>query len=68
MTDHDRLGELAGPYALGALREDDRWAFEVHLAACVACRLEVRGAALVAEGLGRAVDRRSRRQGCATAC
>ena len=56
MTDHDRLGELAGPYALGALREDDRWAFEAHLAACVACRLEVRGAALVAEGLGRAVD------------
>ena len=56
MTDHDCLGELAGPYALGALREDDRWAFEAHLAACVACRLEVRGAALVAEGLGRAVD------------
>ncbi len=56
MTDHDRLGELAGPYALGALREDDRRAFETHMATCVECRREVRDAALVAEGLGRVVD------------
>jgi anti-sigma-K factor RskA len=58
MTDHDRLGELAGPYALGALGEDDRRAFEAHLATCAECRREVRDGALVAEGLGRAVDPR----------
>ena len=56
MTDHDCLGELAGPYALGALREDDRQVFETHMATCVACRREVRDAAMVAEGLGRVVD------------
>lgn len=56
MTDHDRLGELAGSYALGALRADERQAFEAHLATCVECRREVREAAAVAEGLGRAVD------------
>ena len=56
MTDHDRLGELAGPYALGALGEDDRRAFEAHMATCAECRREVRDAAMVAEGLGRAVD------------
>ena len=58
MTDHDRLGELAGPYALGALGEDDRRAFEAHMATCAECRREVRDGALVAEGLGRAVDPR----------
>ena len=56
MTDHDRFGELAGPYALGALREDDRRAFEAHLPTCAACRREVRETAMVAEGLARAVD------------
>jgi anti-sigma-K factor RskA len=56
MTDHDRHGELAGPYVLGLLSADDRREFEAHLQGCPECRLEVREAELVAEGLGRAVD------------
>ncbi len=55
MTDHDRYGELAGPFALGILSEDDRRVFEAHLAACPECRAEVRDAAMVAEALGHAV-------------
>lgn len=55
MTDHDRYGELAGPYALGLLSADDRRVFEAHLAVCPECRAEVRDAAIVAEALGHAV-------------
>ncbi len=55
MTDHDRYGELAGPYALGILSADDRRLFEAHLAGCPECRAEVRDAAVVAEALGHAV-------------
>ncbi|MEP6593481.1 MAG: zf-HC2 domain-containing protein, partial [Acidobacteriota bacterium] len=55
MTDHDRYGELAGPYALGILSADDRRLFEAHLAGCPECRTEVRDAAIVAEALGHAV-------------
>ena len=55
MTDHERFGELAGAYALGALSLDERRAFESHLATCAECLQELRDATLVAEGLGRAV-------------
>lgn len=55
MTDHDRYGELAGPYALGILSADDRRLFEAHLAGCPECRADVRDAAIVAEALGHAV-------------
>lgn len=55
MTEHDRYGELAGPYALNILSADDRRAFEAHLAGCPECRAEVRDAAIVAETLGHAV-------------
>jgi anti-sigma-K factor RskA len=56
MTDHDRFGEWAGAYALGALSLDERREFEAHLSTCAECARDVRDAALVAEGLGRAVD------------
>jgi anti-sigma-K factor RskA len=56
MTDHDRFGERAGAFALGALSLEERREFETHLAACADCRRDVREAALVAEGLGRAVE------------
>ena len=42
MTNED-LHELAGAYALDALDEDDRRAFEEHLADCERCRGEVAG-------------------------
>lgn len=43
---------LAGPYALDALADDERRAFEEHLAACVDCRAEVAGYQAVAGRLG----------------
>lgn len=55
MTDHDRYGELAGPYALDILSADERRVFQTHLAMCPECRAEVRDAAIVAEALGHAV-------------
>ena len=58
MTDHDRFGELAGAYALGALSPEDRRTFETHLASCAECRRDIRDAAVVCEGLGRAVEQR----------
>ena len=39
--DHDRWADAAGAYLLGALPDDERAAFEAHLAGCAACREEV---------------------------
>jgi anti-sigma-K factor RskA len=41
MTDHQWL-DSAAPYALGALAQEERGAFEAHLAGCEVCRAEVR--------------------------
>lgn len=40
MTEHEWLA-LAAPYALGALDEEERAAFEAHLAQCAQCRQEI---------------------------
>jgi anti-sigma-K factor RskA len=40
MTEHPFL-ELASAYAIGALNESDRLAFETHLGGCVTCQTEV---------------------------
>ena len=42
-TGHDRPHDLAAPYALDALDESERSAFERHLAECADCRTEVEG-------------------------
>jgi anti-sigma-K factor RskA len=52
---HDELRELTGGYALGALGEQERRAFEAHLATCVECAREVGEFATVANGLALAV-------------
>lgn len=50
---HD-IHALAGPYALGALPEDERRLFDAHLRVCEACRQEVRGLIETATRLGTA--------------
>jgi anti-sigma-K factor RskA len=52
---HDDLRELTGAYALGALSDGDRRAFEAHLASCAECAREVRELGYVASGLAVAV-------------
>ena len=52
---HDELRDLSGGYALGALDETDRRAFEAHLPTCPDCAEEVRAFATVASGLALAV-------------
>ena len=52
---HDDLRELSGGYALGALSDADRRAFEAHLSTCAACAGEVRELVAVASGLAHAV-------------
>jgi len=52
---HDELRDLSGGYALGALSEADRRAFEAHVATCPECTEEVRGFAAVASGLAASV-------------
>jgi anti-sigma-K factor RskA len=47
----DRLHDLAGAYALGALDAADRVAFEQHLRECSACASEVRSLQPVVDGL-----------------
>jgi anti-sigma-K factor RskA len=54
-TDHDRLREAAGLYALGALAGDERDAFEAHLATCAECAAEVRALGSVIAALPYAV-------------
>jgi anti-sigma-K factor RskA len=51
----DRLHDLAGAYALGALDPAERAEFERHLAACQACANEVRSLQPVVDGLGQVV-------------
>ncbi len=46
---------MTGPYALGALEDDERAAFEQHLATCAECAAEVRGFEETAARLGDAV-------------
>ena len=52
---HDELRDLSGGYALGALSEAERRAFEAHLSTCPECAEEVRGFAAVAAGLAQGV-------------
>ena len=52
---HDELRDLSGGYALGALDETDRRAFEAHLPTCPECAEDVRAFATVASGLAQAV-------------
>ncbi len=56
MSGHDTLRELAGPYALDILSDDDRRAFERHLLLCAECQREVADARAVAEGLAHTVE------------
>jgi anti-sigma-K factor RskA len=51
----DRLHDLAGAYALGALDHAERVEFERHLAECQACAAEVRSLQPVVDGLGQVV-------------
>jgi anti-sigma-K factor RskA len=48
---HDELRDLSGGYALGALSEAERRAFEAHLSTCPECAEEVRGFSAVTSGL-----------------
>jgi anti-sigma-K factor RskA len=56
MSGHDTLRELAGPYALDILSDDDRRAFEPHLPLCAECQREVADARAVAEGLAHTIE------------
>jgi anti-sigma-K factor RskA len=52
---HDERRDLSGGYALGALSEAERRAFEGHLATCPECAEEVRGFTAVTFGLAAGV-------------
>ena len=56
MSEHDHLRELAGPYVLGILDEDERRVFEQHLPLCEECQREVADIRLVSEGLAHTVE------------
>jgi anti-sigma-K factor RskA len=53
---HDELHESTGAYVVGALTDEDRAAFEAHLATCGPCREEVRAFREVVRGLDLAVE------------
>lgn len=55
MTMHPELHTLTGAYAVDALDDDERLAFEAHLPDCETCRQEVDGFARTASMLGGAV-------------
>jgi anti-sigma-K factor RskA len=55
-VDHDRLRELAEPYALGILEPDERQTFERHLPLCDECQQAVRDARIVALALAQSVE------------
>jgi anti-sigma-K factor RskA len=48
-------GDTAGAYVLGALPEDEAYAFELHLAACATCQRDIHQLASAADMLGTAV-------------
>lgn len=50
-VNHDRFGDLAPLFAIGALPADERAAFEAHLRECTACAEEVRALTPVAGAL-----------------
>ncbi len=49
--DHERWGDAAGTYVLGALPDDERAAYETHLETCTACRDEVEELRIAADAL-----------------
>jgi hypothetical protein len=51
MTDHERWAAEVGAYLLDALSEEERGAFEEHLASCAQCRRDVEELALAAAAL-----------------
>ena len=55
-AEHDRFADDAGAYLLGALEEQERTAFERHLATCHVCRDEVERLRLAADALPRSVE------------
>lgn len=52
---HDELRALSGGYALGILTEEERAAFDAHLASCDECAREARELAVVASSLATGV-------------
>ena len=56
MNEHDRLRELAGPYALDILSDADRRTFEQHSPLCAECQAAVADARVVAAGLAQTVE------------
>lgn len=56
MTGHDRWADSLGAYMLGALPEDERHGFEIHLASCPACRGDVERLRPAADALPAAAD------------
>ena len=51
MTDHERWKDAAGGYVLNALTDDERTAYEAHLATCPECRAEVSDLRFAADAL-----------------
>jgi anti-sigma-K factor RskA len=56
MTGHDAFDDAPAGYALGALDEPDRLAFEAHLPTCAHCQQEVAELRRVAAALGASVE------------
>jgi anti-sigma-K factor RskA len=56
MTTNQDLHELTPAYALDALADDERRAFEAHLAGCERCRADLAGLTETAGALGLAAD------------
>ena len=54
--DHARFADDSGAYLLGALAEDERVAFELHMEKCPDCRDDVEQLRLAAEALPRSVE------------
>ena len=61
MTDHERWKDAAGGYVLNALTDDERTAYEAHLATCPECRAEVSELRFAADALPSRRRRCSRR-------